>query len=199
MPGAMEPGHDRRAAVDRDDRRHMAGLPALGDPRLDRVVIGAVQQVDAALQLVLRQAAIRRYLDAVARRRAEIMRVRPAVAVDHQPRVIGVDQSRVESPRQMMRRVGSADVPGDMHVESGLRHAEVAERRRYPVARMIADQQERRRRVRRDDLEGRRLAGSDQAHQNRSMRKGLMSIAGVRPATRSAISAPVVAPSVSPR
>ena len=78
-------------------------------------------------------------------------------------------------------------------------HPEIAQRRGHPVARMIADQQERRRRVRRDDLEGRRLAGSDQAHQNRSMRKGLMSTGGLRPATRSAISVPVVAPSVSPR
>jgi hypothetical protein len=65
---------------------------------------------------------------------------RPAIAVDHQPRVARRDQRRIEDVRQLERSVEPADVPADMARQLLFGDAEIAQRLRHRLARVIAQQ-----------------------------------------------------------
>ena len=74
----------------------------------------------------------------------ERRRVRRAVAVDDEARIVLLDQRRIERVRQKPAETGDADVPGDVPLAFGLGNAEPAERARHEIAGVIGDQQERR-------------------------------------------------------
>lgn len=69
------------------------------------------------------------------------------IAVDHETRIALPDQRRIEALGQQLGDAEGADIPGDMAGPLLLGHAEVATATRQQVARMLADEDDRRGRV----------------------------------------------------
>src|SRR5258706_6479612 len=163
MPGpchALEDGHE---AVHRDQHRGSAGLPPAVELGFDPIMVWPENLAYACGLLAFTQAYISRYRRELADFQDRRLRARPAVAVDDKARIVLLHQGGVERVRDHAAERGDADVPGDVALALGFRNAELTERARHGIARVIGDDQERRPAVLVVHRDRRQLVGRQQA------------------------------------
>jgi len=147
--------------VDRDDRDRLVALGVPHDEFVHGRMIGMKQRRRAEGAVLAGEGAIAGHGNAVALGRNRGGIVERPVAIDHEARIAGEGERRIEAPGEPPRHFGGADVPADVLGEPLLRKAEPVERARHAVAGVIADEHQRRAAGGIVDLEGRRLVGSE--------------------------------------
>ncbi len=129
--------------------RNDGGGPLPGVARVEHRryagMIGRMHCIQARLEIFRGQSDIGGDMDAVGHRRGQVLAARPAVAVDHQPRIGLAHDAGVDGGADLDRQGAGADVPGDMTLEVGGLEAERAESPRDSATRVITNQQMRRR------------------------------------------------------
>ena len=159
MPLPRHAAVDRCETMHRDQRR---GASAAGVQRRGQVVmIGPEHLPHAGFALCIVQADIagnhRRLADFGDRGRVA---GRP-VAVDHQAGIGLPDQRRIQRLGDLPRHLPDADIPADMAREFPVRQTQRIQAARNAVGRVVAGQEERRRRFRMADHDRVRLVGSE--------------------------------------
>ena len=133
----------RREAVQRDERGQAPGLPSARELSLDRIVVRPEDRAGAQGFVRIAQADIARNGRHLADFRYRASGIERPVAVDHQPRIILLDQCRIERVRKQPPESGNADIEGDVALPFRRGDAEPAERAGRGIAGMIGDQQKR--------------------------------------------------------
>ena len=123
------------------------------DSKLDLVFAGSSEFAVPTLAALVR--AGHRVTAVADRERGRI--VEAPVAVHDEARVAGQHGRQVHRPAEVARDRAGADVESKMSLEIRGRDAETVETRRYPVRRMVADQERRPRRLDVENGERRRL------------------------------------------
>src|ERR1700733_12214511 len=127
MPSARHAFEDWRKAMQGDQRRGAAGLPPAFQLGFDTLVIRPKNLADARVFFRVAQVGIAGDRCELADFRDRRRRARRPVAVDHQPRIILLDQHSAERVSQCPADAGDADVPGDMALPFQRSNAEPAE------------------------------------------------------------------------
>jgi len=107
-------------------------------------VIGVEDRCRPLAPLFRGQAAIAGNIDPVADLRDRGRVLQMAVAVDHQPRIVILQQWRVQALAQPLPQLRDADIPGNVLVEMFRAQAEIIEAARHRPPGMVAKQDQRR-------------------------------------------------------
>jgi hypothetical protein len=139
MPGPRVTIHERRKAVDGNERGNNSGAAKGFQSLPDGAVIGLVTRMDALLARGAIQTDIARYGLAVAFSHDQSRVVEPPVAVDDQARESGKHRGAIKVPGEAAGEIGGADVPRNVAISGSRRQTKYFERRRDLAARVIAD------------------------------------------------------------
>src|SRR5271165_2880850 len=145
MPGPCNALEDRREAVHRDQRRRSAGFPPQVELGFNPIVVWPENLAHARGFPAFAQADVSRYRGELAGFRNRRLRARRTVAVNHEARVVLLNQYGIERVRNEAADRADADIPGDVALAFGFRNPEPIESAWNGIARVIGDNQERRR------------------------------------------------------
>src|SRR5512134_32905 len=148
--------------MNREEQRLPPASAKSSECLIDRVMIWPVKDLGARLLLFRLECDVTGYDDAVADLENRLRVARLTVEIDDQPRVRGKHRRRVQSLGQPLREFRRADIPRNMLGERDLIQPERSERPRHRSASMIANQQDRPRRLRLYQDVGRGFIGTDQ-------------------------------------
>ena len=162
VPEPVLAAQRRCERMHREEQRLRSGAAKPCECLVDGVVVGPVKHLGARLLVRRREPDIAGNDDVVADLQNRLRIPGLAIEIDDQPRIGGEHRRRVQAVGQPLGELGGADVPGDVPGKRVGSQPQRTERAGDHPARMIADQQDRPRRLRLGQDERRRIIRTDE-------------------------------------